>query len=76
MNTDDPTHRLIAVMHDSRVVTTDFSPQGREYDNPLIYWRSDSQTFRMADFVVSIDLRTGATEVLKNRWGVEGKVVR
>lgn len=67
------THRLIAVMHDDTVVTKDFT---HDPDRLPGFWFDSHQTWDLANLVLSIDLHTGATEVLKNRWGVEGKVAR
>lgn len=68
------THRLIAVMHDDTVVTKDFTHKPE--DRLPIYWFDSYKIVQLANLVLCIDLRTGATEVLKNRWGLEGKVVR
>jgi hypothetical protein len=65
---------MIAVMHDDTVVTKDFTPEPQ--DRLPIYWFDSYKTVQLANLVLCIELATGATEVLKNRWGSEGRVVR
>lgn len=66
--------RLIALMYDNTTVIKDF--HRRADDRDPIYWFSQCETVQMADFVLCIELKTGHTEVLKNRWGDNGMVTR
>lgn len=67
-------YRLIAVMHDGTVVEKDHTPTQHESDSPL-HWLPAYRTVQLADIVICVNLRTGVTEVVKNRWGQTGTVV-
>ncbi len=61
-------------MHDDTAIITDFTPKPE--DRLPFYWFDSYKTVQLANLVLCIELASGATEVLKNRWGTDGKVVR
>lgn len=63
--------RLMAVMHDDKVVYKDIDLKPNEN---AVYWFSEYKTVQFANFVIATDLDTGVTEVIKNRWGDKGIV--
>ena len=66
-------HRLIAIMPDGAIFR-EVSPK-KDPHRDLIHWFGDIKVIQNAVMILSVDLVTGETEVLKNTWGKKGKVV-
>lgn len=67
----NPTHRLVATYPDGTSEVLDVELSGRQH--PRFHVHS-YLNFHKAELVVSIHLKTGETEVLKNRYGDKGRV--
>jgi len=65
---------MLFVMHDDTVIIKDVEVAGSVQDPFWDY--GDHKTFMMANLIVCIDLKTGETSVLKNRWGCKGSVTK
>jgi len=66
-------YRVLAVMHDGTVIEKNCTWKQDRSDTPF-YWLSEYETVQMANLVVCVHLRSGRTEVIKNRWGNTGEV--
>lgn len=67
----EPTHRLMAMYSDGTAEALDVNVESFWQRVPYTLLLSHEK-FHKADMVIAVHLRTGETEVLKNRYGDSG----